>query len=341
MGGPDAGQRPVGPMARRGHAWLAPALACLVLMLGASPAAAVSCLEAADRAARRHGVPLPLMAAIALVESGRGGTAWPWTLNVAGDGRYFEDREAARRALDGVLAGGGRNVDVGCFQINLRWHGDAVADPAMLLDPVVNADYAADFLARLFAEAGDWSRAAGHYHSRTPSLARTYRARVSAYLARPLPEMSGPGEATASTGRRRGETVPAGATPVGAPDPSDGVGRGRASDPPDDGGWLKALHPLVSDHRGRLAPLPAGSVRAADAAPQARRSPGFGAPGSGAPGKGLEAGRSLPPGGPGSGGAGSRKAQFGMALWLVAGATARVPGAVTPSTAVEPGRGRS
>ncbi|MCC6000755.1 MAG: hypothetical protein JJU19_07810, partial [Pararhodobacter sp.] len=75
---------------------------------------------------------------------------------------------------------------LGCFQINWRWHGQHFDRPEALLDPLVSARYAARFLAGLYAETGDWTLAAGAYHSRTPHLAQRYRdrfARLRAALA--------------------------------------------------------------------------------------------------------------------------------------------------------------
>ena len=43
---------------------------------------------------------------------------------------------------------GARSFDVGCFQINYRWHGDAFASLEEMFDPLVNTRYAARFLGR-------------------------------------------------------------------------------------------------------------------------------------------------------------------------------------------------
>jgi len=46
-----------------------------------------------------------------------------------------------------------------------------------MFDPVANATYAAGFLSDLRDETGDWSLAAGAYHSRTEEFATRYRAK--------------------------------------------------------------------------------------------------------------------------------------------------------------------
>ena len=57
--------------------------------------------------------------------------------------------------------------------------------------PLANALYAARFLKSLHAEQGDWGRAAGAYHSRTPEFADRYQARFERLRAGFITE-SGP-----------------------------------------------------------------------------------------------------------------------------------------------------
>ena len=52
-----------------------------------------------------------------------------------------------------------------------------------MFDPDAGAAYAAQFLKSLYAERGDWSAAAGAYHSQTPERAGVYRARFDRILA--------------------------------------------------------------------------------------------------------------------------------------------------------------
>jgi hypothetical protein len=105
-------------------------------------------------------------------------------MNRAGESRYFDRREDLVAAAEGALAEGARNFDLGCFQINHRWHAGNFASLEAMVDPSENALYAARFLARLHEETGDWAAAAAAYHSRTPEHAERYRARFDAALAR-------------------------------------------------------------------------------------------------------------------------------------------------------------
>jgi len=142
------------------------------------------CLQAAHQAAAETGVPYPVLLAISQTETGRrraGETRpWPWTVNMEGAGHWFDSRDAALRFVARHHAGGARSYDLGCFQINYRWHGTQFDDHAAMIDPLQNARYAARFLSDLYAETGDWSRAAGHYHSRTKVHADRYRTRFHA-----------------------------------------------------------------------------------------------------------------------------------------------------------------
>ncbi len=52
-----------------------------------------------------------------------------------------------------------------------------------MFDPDTGADYAAQFLKSLYAERGNWSAAAGAYHSQTPARASVYRARFDRIIA--------------------------------------------------------------------------------------------------------------------------------------------------------------
>ncbi|PWR04441.1 hypothetical protein DKT77_01385 [Meridianimarinicoccus roseus] len=154
----------------------------------AAPGAAQGlCEQAARRAADATGVPLPVLLAVSLTESGRKTGArfgpWPWVLNIAGTGAFFDTRAAALARAQATLARGETSFDMGCFQINYRWHGDAFTSLDQMLDPGANAMYAARFLRELFAETGDWSVAAGHYHSRTPVHADRYRKVFHRHLA--------------------------------------------------------------------------------------------------------------------------------------------------------------
>jgi soluble lytic murein transglycosylase-like protein len=146
-------------------------------------AAVPDCESLAEAAAAAHGIPLGILPAIARVESGKAvdGTvrAWPWTLNQGGAGSYHDTRQAALDTLASALATGRTNIDVGCMQLNWRWHAQAFPDAATMIDPVQNTQYAARFLRTLHGRHGSWDAAVAHYHSADPARGAAYAHKVT------------------------------------------------------------------------------------------------------------------------------------------------------------------
>jgi hypothetical protein len=141
------------------------------------------CLAEARRAEIQHGIPEGLMQSITRVEAGRKTVTgeympWTWTLNDAGEGLFFDTRQAALDYLQVAVNAGDHSVDVGCMQVNTKWHMDGFFDLADMLDPVQNADYAASFLLDLFAAHQSWDGAVKHYHSSDPAKNVQYHSRV-------------------------------------------------------------------------------------------------------------------------------------------------------------------
>jgi soluble lytic murein transglycosylase-like protein len=136
------------------------------------------------RAERAHRVPRHLLAAIARVESGRWDRdsgvilAWPWTVTAEGRGRFLPTKAAAIAEVEALRARGVRNIDVGCMQINLRYHPNAFETLEQAFDPAANVAYAVRYLRDLRAQWGSWTRAVGNYHSNTPTLSGRYRAKI-------------------------------------------------------------------------------------------------------------------------------------------------------------------
>jgi hypothetical protein len=164
---------------------------CALLATVRPAAAAVEldpvCASATATVAAETGVPHEVLAAISLTETGRnsdGATrSWPWTVNSEGKGFWFNSQQEALAFARSELSQGTVSFDVGCFQINYRWHGENFASVEEMFDPVANARYAARFLTDLYQELGDWSQAAGAYHSRTQVYAQKYRGRFNQFLA--------------------------------------------------------------------------------------------------------------------------------------------------------------
>ena len=150
------------------------------------------CQQAILSAEQGSGVPNQLLDAISRVESGRydaqqgGVRAWPWTINVAGQGHYYASKAEAIAAATTYRASGIRSMDVGCTQINLMYHPEAFGSLEAAFDPARNAAFAAGFLTDLFRQTGSWPHAAAAYHSQTPELGTDYQRKVLEAWAEPI-----------------------------------------------------------------------------------------------------------------------------------------------------------
>ncbi|CUH51353.1 transglycosylase SLT domain-containing protein [Shimia marina] len=167
-------------------------LACVILGDGSQAASASgggpeTCDRVARIVANETGVPANVLLAITRTETGRRSNGvlapWPWTVNMEGKGVWFNSRQEALNYAKSHFKAGARSFDVGCFQLNYRWHGQNFTDIEHMFEPIANARYAADFLSRLYAETNNWHDAAAAYHSRTPKYAEKYKARFKKIIA--------------------------------------------------------------------------------------------------------------------------------------------------------------
>ena len=112
-----------------------------------------------DEASRRYRLDPLLLYAVALCESGYGGSRgvrpWAWALRSNRGSVYAKDRAEAEQVLSAWLRDGLLNVDIGLAQINLRWHGHRIRQPADLLDPATNLSVSAEILRDAMASAPD------------------------------------------------------------------------------------------------------------------------------------------------------------------------------------------
>lgn len=142
------------------------------------------CLEYSSLYEEEQELPKNILRAIALTESGRWfreintSVAWPWTINVKGKGYHFDTKEEAIAAVKSYQKQGIKSIDVGCMQINLKYHPEAFENLEQALDPEYNVAYAADFIRKNKKNTGLWQQAVGVYHSRYSSKNRHYIRKV-------------------------------------------------------------------------------------------------------------------------------------------------------------------
>ena len=148
------------------------------------------CQIAVDKAEKNYQIKSNLLQTIASVESGRWNAqagkrvAWPWTVHANGKGRYYKSKAEAIAAVKDMQQRGITNIDVGCMQINLKYHGKAFANLDEAFDPEKNVAYSAQFLRKLYKRnKQNWTKTAMHYHSRNLRKGTNYKNRLEKHYA--------------------------------------------------------------------------------------------------------------------------------------------------------------
>ena len=142
--------------------------AALTMSSGLADAAGIgkyACEQEMTRAAQKHGVPLGVLYAVGLTETGRGDSLRPYALNIDGRSVYEIGRDEALRTFDAARRTGVKLIDVGCMQINHHYHARNFASLEAMFDPAQNVDYAARFLQQLKAREGTWTMAVARYYA--------------------------------------------------------------------------------------------------------------------------------------------------------------------------------
>lgn len=117
------------------------------------------------RAADRYGVPVGILYAVGLTETGNKGSLQPNAMNIEGKAYFPSSPAQALVLFDKARRQGAVLIDLGCMQINHHYHAEHFKSVAAMLDPRQNVDYAARFLARLHARHDTWSMAVARYHA--------------------------------------------------------------------------------------------------------------------------------------------------------------------------------
>jgi soluble lytic murein transglycosylase-like protein len=127
--------------------------------------AANLCESEMIRAAEKYAVPLGMLYAVGLTETGQKGSLSPYALNVEGRAVYGIDKQGALAHFAKARATGAKLIDMGCMQINHHFHARRFASLEDMLDPRQNVDYAARFLKELREREGSWTMAVARYHA--------------------------------------------------------------------------------------------------------------------------------------------------------------------------------
>lgn len=147
------------------------------------------CLNATMKAEEQYQIQKHLLTSIANVETGRWNqhlqqkVAWPWTVNVRGKGYFYPTKAEAIAAVKNWQKRGYKSIDVGCMQVNLRFHGRKFANLEEAFDPEKNVAVAATYLKNRYLARGDWMQAATDYHSKRPKKAQKYKQKLLTAMA--------------------------------------------------------------------------------------------------------------------------------------------------------------
>ena len=130
-----------------------------------SSAAGNPCEPEILRAADRYSVPVGILYAVGLTETGRMGSLQPNALNIEGKAVVPANTADALAVFQNARHEGAELIDLGCTQINHHYHAEHFRSVEDMLDPRQNVDYAARFLAKLHARHKTWSMAVARYHA--------------------------------------------------------------------------------------------------------------------------------------------------------------------------------
>jgi len=123
------------------------------------------CEREMDQAAKRYDVPLAVLYAVGMTETGRRGSLQPFALNLQGPSFFAANLDEALRRFEEARKSGAKLIDVGCMQIDHHFHASHFRSLEAMFDPHENVDFAARFLKELRAKEGSWTLAAARYHA--------------------------------------------------------------------------------------------------------------------------------------------------------------------------------
>lgn len=144
---------------------LATALAAGFISSAGAAHAANPCEPEILKAAERYDIPVGILYAVGLTETGNKGSLQPNALNIDGKAVFPRSRAEALATFDEARSDGAKLIDLGCMQINHHYHGGDFRSVSDMLDPHRNVDYAARFLLKLHARHETWSMAVARYHA--------------------------------------------------------------------------------------------------------------------------------------------------------------------------------
>lgn len=124
-----------------------------------------SCERHILHSSKKFNVPVGILYAVGLTETGKKGSLHPFALNVEGRSYFATSKSDALRKFANAKARGVDLIDVGCMQINHYWHKAGFSSVEEMFEPKKNVAYAAKFLQKLRQREGSWTLAVARYHA--------------------------------------------------------------------------------------------------------------------------------------------------------------------------------
>lgn len=144
------------------------ALAASIFSFGGNHSAAAPlnrCEAEMVRASSKYDVPLGVLYAVGMTESGKKESLQAHAMNIEGRAYYATSLADGIKQFDQARQAGAKLIDIGCMQIDHHFHGAEFASVSQMFDPKANVEYAARFLKTLRDREGNWTMAVARYHA--------------------------------------------------------------------------------------------------------------------------------------------------------------------------------
>ena len=116
-------------------------------------------------ASKKYTIPVSILYAVGLTETGNKGSLQPYALNVDGKAYFPPNLTSAKAVVEAARLAGAKFIDIGCMQINHKFHSAAFASLDEMFSPAHNVDYAARFLMTLRLREKSWTLAVARYNA--------------------------------------------------------------------------------------------------------------------------------------------------------------------------------
>lgn len=132
---------------------------------------------------KKYRIPRDLLYAISIHEAGKPHSynlsiVWPWSLHINGKAYYLKNGRSSLRFVKKQISRGITNIDIGCMQINFKYHSKNFKSISHMINPKYNIEYASKFLLSKYKKTRSWKKAVSQYHSHNVPLGSKYADKI-------------------------------------------------------------------------------------------------------------------------------------------------------------------